>query len=404
VLVRTFHHIVFDEWSRGILNRELEAIYNALLAGAGPSLPPLPLQYGDFALWQQESLESGAADADLAYWISQLDDAPSRIDLPADRVPAGQRSLLARRHAVAIPPSTAAAVQRVARSHGATLYMTLLACFGALLARSAGQDDLVVAVPVAGRTDVALAGLIGPFVNLLPVRIRVPRGIRFGELLDRVRATAIDAFQHQDVSFDRVVAALRARGRRDPGSLVSVVFNMQNAPSTDARLGDASVGRVLAEERALAFDLEVFLTDRGGELTMAWVYNSGLFDGWRIEQMAQQYLALLDASAAHPDVVVQPAIAPRAEGSAADPATAVARTWKPPRSTHEGILCTMVAEVLGVDRVGVDDDFFELGGHSMVAVRLANRVRAAFGVELPLAQLFETPRIGDLCEQLLVRL
>ncbi|HEV8474750.1 MAG TPA: amino acid adenylation domain-containing protein, partial [Methylomirabilota bacterium] len=208
VLLRTVHHIVADGWSAGLFNRELMTLYAAACAGRPAPLPPLPVQYADYALWQRARQAAGADAAGRAYWRAQLADLPAPLELPTARPrPAGPTwaaGLCTQR----LTRAQTAALAQLTRTHGATLYMTLLAAFGVLLARYSGQDDVVVGTPVATREDPQLEAVIGCLVNTLAMRLRVRPAQPFTALLAAVRQTALEAFQHQDVPFEQLVAEL----------------------------------------------------------------------------------------------------------------------------------------------------------------------------------------------------
>jgi hypothetical protein len=185
VLLITIHHIVFDEWSQGVFVRELLALYTSLRAGRVAVLPPLPIQYADYATWQRQPNSQG--EAHLAFWSEQLRDAPTLLDLPTDLPRPPLRSMCGTSHSFVLPASLADGLKALSRQAGATLFMTLLAAFGVLLARSSRQDDIVVGTSLAGRTRAELEGLIGLFVTVLPLRTDLSGNPSFRELSGRVR-------------------------------------------------------------------------------------------------------------------------------------------------------------------------------------------------------------------------
>lgn len=416
VLLRTFHHIVFDGWSRGIMDRELTILYDALAHGREPKVSPLSVQYADFALWERACVERGTLDVDLAYWRAQLRGAQPVVLSEARSADA--TSSIAHRCTTTISPSVTRRLTEIGQARGATLYMTLLAGFGALLSISAAQEDLIVGCPIAHRPDPALSSLIGLFVNLLPIRIRLRHGLTFAELLDDVRRTTIDAYQYRAVSFDRIVGQLEPVRSAQRTSLVNVVLNLQSGPTADLRIGGATVERIIAPQRRLAFDLEVFASLRDEGLTLSWVYDQRRFEADRVEHMARCYIQLLEVFARSPRedasgstalhnsdrLLLAAGPTRRAEHLSTrhqkrravvlEPSPSNA--WTSRVSPQQAILCGMFAEVLGLERVGIHQDFFELGGHSMAAARLANRVRARFGIDVPIAQIFDSASVAEL--------
>ncbi|HET8889838.1 MAG TPA: amino acid adenylation domain-containing protein, partial [Candidatus Angelobacter sp.] len=289
------HHIVSDGWSESVFNHELMVLYEALREGRENPLRPLRVQYADFALWQRRWLEGGALDRGLSYWKEQLAGIPARLELPADRPRPALQTFggdVCRMTLSAVP---VAGLKRLSQDHQSTLYMTLLAVFGMLLSRYSGQDDIVVGSPIANRQDEQLEALIGFFVNSLVMRVR-PRGeMSFGELLGQVRQTALAAYEHQDVPFERLVEELSPERSLNTTPLFQVMFALQNAPMGQQRLKQLEVTPVGGGELRVRFDLEVHALESGGEITLYWQYNRDLFDRWRMEQMARHYVQMLEA-------------------------------------------------------------------------------------------------------------
>ena len=301
VLIRNVHHIVSDGWSEGVFNSELRAFYNGLLDGRGSGLDPLPVQYADFSVWQRQWLETGGLQEGLSYWSRQLQGAPEQTTLPTDGPRPPARTFDAARHLTTVPSDTLLALKRVGQEAKATLYMTALAAFGLLLARHAGQQDIVVGSPTANRQDSHLDGLIGFFVNMLTLRMRVDPDASFLSLLNGVRATALDAYRHQDVPFERVVDEVVQTRRLDAWPLFQVSFALQNAPWVAPTLTGLGVEPVSHEATRARFDLEVNAWESQGRFIIAWLYNRDLFDAWRIERFANQYTRVLASVASDPD-------------------------------------------------------------------------------------------------------
>jgi pristinamycin I synthase-3/4 len=305
VLLRTFHHIVSDDWSEGVFNQELATLYEAFRDGRGNPLEPLGVQYADFALWQRGWLDQAALDQGLAYWKEQLAGIPQQLTLPTDRPRPARPTYAAERWRVTLPAEQLAALNGLSLANQATLYMTLLSAFAALLARYSGQEDIVVGSPIANRQDVQLEGLIGFFVNSLVMRVRVKPVLSFRELLFAVRGTTLDAYLHQDIPIERLVAGLSPERSLNFTPLFQVMFVLQNAPAGLQRLAGLEIAPVVGDELRVRFDLELHAIEHEGALELSWVYNRGLFERWRIEQMARHYVRLLEAAVAAPDVPLQ---------------------------------------------------------------------------------------------------
>jgi non-ribosomal peptide synthetase component F len=199
---------------------------------------------------------------------------------------------------VIVAPAQLAALTRLARQHQASLYMVLASAFAVLLSRYTGQEDLVIGSPIANRPDPQLEHVIGCFVDTLVVRVRLRPGSTFAELLADVRQTTLDAYRYQDVPLERLVQIVAPDRTANNAPLVQVVFGLQNAPWTPPRLPDVTVEYVSSGDPQARVDLEVHAWETGGRLHVSWLWSRDLFDRWRMEQMAQHYLDLLETVAA----------------------------------------------------------------------------------------------------------
>ncbi|HVH13883.1 MAG TPA: condensation domain-containing protein, partial [Longimicrobium sp.] len=294
------HHIISDGWSLGVLLRELGAGYAAAVEGRPSALPEPALQYADYAAWQRAWLNGDAAARQLDYWKTKLGDAPV-LELPADRPRAAEPGSRGGRVAFRLSPDVFAAVRGLGARHRATPMITLLAAFKVLLARYTGTVDVVAGAPVAGRNRPELEELIGLFVNTLALRTDLGGDPSFGEVVDRVRDTLVEAQAHQDLPFDRVVDALRAGAdpRRNP--LFEVSFTYASAPREEMRLPGLSLSGAPADAGVTRLDLEMHLMEDDDGLHVALVYRSELFDETTVERMAGHFTRLLDGALAAPD-------------------------------------------------------------------------------------------------------
>src|SRR5262249_10457822 len=202
---------------------------------------------------------------------------------------------------VTLPAERLAGLKSLSQTNQATLYMTLLSAFSLLLERYSGQEDIVVGSPIANRQEAQLEELIGFFVNLLVMRVRVRPEVSFRELLGAVRATTLDAYLHQDIPFERVVEELSPPRNLNSTPLFQVVFALQNAPEGPQLLKGLEITPVIGDELRVRFDLELHAFERQGQLELFGLYNRDLFEQWRIEQMAHHYLRLLEAADAAPE-------------------------------------------------------------------------------------------------------
>lgn len=296
ILLVTTHHIAADGWSIHVFCRELSVLYAAFAAGAPPALEELPIQYADFAVWQRRWKQGDALESQLTYWRKQLEGAPPALDLPTDRPrPAVPRADGASQW-LTLPRELSIELGELSRGREATLFMTLLAAFKALLHRLSGQDDIVVGTPVAGRTQRNTEGLIGCFLNTLVLRTRLSAELTFEDLLERVRQTALGAYAHQDIPFEKLLEELQPE--RSPGRtpLFQVFFNMLNyaEPTLDmpgATLLDSASDE--PEEALARFDLTVYVEDSASGVRINAVYRTDLFGHHRICELLRQYELVL---------------------------------------------------------------------------------------------------------------
>jgi natural product biosynthesis luciferase-like monooxygenase protein/amino acid adenylation domain-containing protein/FkbM family methyltransferase len=305
VLLLTVHHVASDGWSEALLVRELGAHFAARVAGREAALPPLPLQYGDYAVWQRGTAVGGAWQRRLEFWSRALAGVPASLDLPADRPRPPAQSFRGDTFRFRLDAPRVDALRALARRESATLFMVLLAGWDAWLARYTGADDLVVGTPLAGRDHPALESLIGCFINVLPVRVRVDAGEGFRGLLRRVRAALLDAYPHGDVSFDRI--AETAGLPRDPARspLVQVLFALQNTPLEPLRLPGLAAEPVEVGGRTSRYDLSVYLREEpDGALGAHVEFAADLYDRASVERWMRHYARLLDALAADPELPV----------------------------------------------------------------------------------------------------
>ncbi|HEX2081374.1 MAG TPA: amino acid adenylation domain-containing protein, partial [Longimicrobium sp.] len=300
VLLLTLHHAVSDGWSTGVLVRELSALYAAFAEGRPSPLPEPPVQYADFAVWQRRALQGPALEAQLAYWKARLAGAPAVLALPADHPRPAVRTHRGGCERLELPAEAARAVRELGRREGATLFMTLLAAWQALLARHAGQDDVVVGTPVAGRTRGEIEGLIGFFVNTLALRGDLSGDPSFRELLARARHAALDAWAHQDVPFERVVEEVQPDRTLGHTPVFQALLTLQDGEDRVPALPGLHVERLPVEQRTVKFDLSLAATDRADGLGLALWYDADLFEASTARQMLERLALLLAAAAAEP--------------------------------------------------------------------------------------------------------
>ncbi|MER8786193.1 condensation domain-containing protein, partial [Mesorhizobium sp. M1006] len=298
VFLLTQHHIVSDGWSMGVLVRELSQLYRAFEAGQDDPLPPLAIQYPDYAAWQRRWLSGERLQSQAQYWRDTLSDAPARLALPTDRVRPAQQSFAGATVPIVIDADLTRRLKRLSRQHGTTLFMTVLAAWAAVLSRLSGQDDLVIGVPSANRGRGEIEELIGFFVNTLALRLDLSGEPSVSELLERTRRTALAAQEHQDLPFEQVVEIVQPPRHLDHTPLFQVMLAWQNNAVGSLDLPGLSVEAAGEGYDQVKFDLELSLCERGEEIAGTFGYATALFDQATIERQRGYLLALLRAMAA----------------------------------------------------------------------------------------------------------
>ncbi|WP_190285818.1 non-ribosomal peptide synthetase [Montanilutibacter psychrotolerans] len=307
LLVLTLHHIAVDGWSCSVLVSELQALHDAARAGTPADalkdvLPPPALQIADVALWQHDALGADALQTQLDYWQQHLDGAAATLDLPSDRSRPAVQSFRGALWSTQIPADLYERLEALARQRQATLSMVFLAAFQALLARYTGQDDVVVAMGVAGRARVELESVVGFLVNTLALRTRVPDDTSFADLLEQVRGHVLGAMENADAPLDRVLEVLRLPRSTSHTPLAQVMYFFQNFPTQTHALAGLHVQAAdkveLAPTTALA-DLTLFVNQQA-EREVMFEYSTDLFDEATIARLGGHLLTLLAAATADP--------------------------------------------------------------------------------------------------------
>ncbi|MEW5928294.1 MAG: amino acid adenylation domain-containing protein [Gemmatimonadota bacterium] len=299
VLLLAMHHVVSDGWSLEVLFRELAALYDAFAAGRASPLPAPSLRYADYSRAQREHIRGQALTSLLGYWVPRLRGAPP-LDLPADRPRPARRGLAGATHRFAVPAGTAGRIAALGRGEGATPFMATLAAFKLFLARHAGEWDVVVGSPIAGRTRRETEGVVGFFANTLALRTELGADAPFREALRRVRATTLGAYAHGDLPLEALVEAIG--GERDPSRtpVFQVMFAVRDRlPELEA--GGVRMALREGETGTAKFDLFLELTEGPDGVEAALEYAADLFDACTVERMAERFLVLLEGIAADPD-------------------------------------------------------------------------------------------------------
>ena len=297
VLLILMHHIVFDGWSENVFIHELQVLYTAFVEGKESPLPELPLQYADFAVWQNQRLKE-RIDQDLHYWKEKLSDIPTLLQLPSDYPRnlhlVNQGSI----GSMVLDSLLTRQLKQLSRRENVTLFMTLLAGFQLLLGRYAGQEDVLVGVPVAGRTLPQVEGLVGCFMNMLVMRTSLSGNPTFVELLKRVRETALQAYTRQETPCEKLVEALHPSRRVSRSPLFQVMFNLRNIPNSPVTHAGGVQLELYSIRRGTigGLDLTLEVKESGEGLSCTFNYAQELFRRQTIEQMGRAFRTLLETA------------------------------------------------------------------------------------------------------------
>ncbi|MHC5767665.1 MAG: amino acid adenylation domain-containing protein [Nostoc sp.] len=304
-LIITLHHIIADGWSIGILIKEIAVLYETLSTGKLPALPELPIQYRDFVNWQRKWLDFERIQSLLTYWKQKLQGELPVLNLPTDRP---RRSFASDRQTfkgaqgkLVLSQTLTKKLKNLSRHSGVTLFMTLLTAFKTLLYRYTGQTDIVVGSPLASRNRAEVESLIGFFVNVLVLRTDLSGDLSFQELLAQVKSTALEAYIHQDLPFEKLVEEIQPNRDLSYNPLFQVMFVLQNVPISNPRLSDVSVTCQEGYNGTSKFDLTLFMEDDEQGLVATCEYNTDLFNADTIARMLLHFQTLLESIVSNPE-------------------------------------------------------------------------------------------------------
>lgn len=414
-LLITAHQSCFDGWSIRVLGREVGEIAAAIDAGRAPDLPELPLQYGDFALWQKAYLDSYGFETEKTFWREQLVGAPY-FEVPSDHPRRAQKTNNGNIMSVAKPLEFGERIENAARANRVSLYSYGAAVMSAMLHRFTGVADVLFGTQIAGRDHSDLENLIGVFINNLVLRFHVVPDASF---LDHLRASGevvAAALNHQRMPFNKLVEAVNPP--RDPSRnpLISVNFNLQKAFLEDRRYGSFELISAPSQSPGVIYDLSFIMIGRPSGWRMSIEYNTDLFDRGTIERLLQMWQDAYELALGQPTAPLSSLVPPKPRGSP-DPAGVRVKAapvidrsdasraeagdtkvvdMRAPMSSSDRVaaLAEMWARILDVRSVRPEDDFFALGGHSLLALRMLSAVRERFDVRPNLELLFRAPTLG----------
>ncbi|HEY2913439.1 MAG TPA: amino acid adenylation domain-containing protein, partial [Candidatus Angelobacter sp.] len=304
-LLITMHHIVSDGWSIAVLLNELSVLYQAFARAESDPLPELAVQYPDYAVWQRHWMQEEVLRQQAEYWKTTLAGAPALLELPADHVRPADQEYAGAWHEVILNEELMTGLKELSKRHGATLYMTLVAGWAALLGRLSGQQDILIGTPTANRRQEELEKLIGFFVNTLVLRTDLSGRPRVGELLERVKGQSLGAQQHQDIPFEQVVEIVQPERSLAHSPLFQVMFAWQNAPRGALDLvGLVTMGLEMATHRVARFDLTVSLWEMDERIAGGVEYATALFEKTTIERYVGYWRRMLEGMVSGSEQIV----------------------------------------------------------------------------------------------------
>ena len=332
LLLLNFDHAILDGGSMGTLFKELGTLYEALANQQPSPLPPLQVQYADYAVWQRECLQGDVLEAQLDFWNRQLGNHSPTLNLPTDYPRRAIQTSRGMRETLALSKLLTDSLKVLSQREGVTLFMTLLAAFKILLSRYSGQEDIVVGSTIAGRNRPEIEGLIGFFINALPLRTDLSGKPSFLELLKRVREVCLGAYTHQDLPFEKIVEAINPNRDLSRNPLFQIMFNMADVSERVLQLAGCEVIKESFFDPEAKFDITLYAPEKAGAIELAIVYNADLFSESRIAIMLEQFGYLLSQIADEPGAKIgeYSLVPPSSPALSPDPNESLDDTWEGP--------------------------------------------------------------------------
>jgi thioesterase domain-containing protein/acyl carrier protein len=386
VLQLTTHHLVYDDWSSGILMRDLPGFYENFAAGTEPPAQHTAYQYGDFVRWQQKRLQGASLETELDYWRKQFAGSTGfqhlRPDFARPPKPTGRGSV----EKATLPGELSELLKQLSRRESVSLFMVLLAGFQYLLHQESGRQDIGIASCVANRPLLEVEGLIGRFGNRMLLRMSLPGNATFRDLLKRVRDAALDVYSHQEIPFGKVLEEI---GGATPGGNppYQVMFILQNAPKEHRQVPGLTFNWLPLHTGTAKQDLIVWLKAEA-EIEITLEYSTDLFTATTMKRVLQIYQTTLERMArdAHAPADAKDGSRPLSE----------TQTERPDNTDFKTRLLELWEKAFGIHPIDTNQNFFELGGDSLLAAKLFTRIEEVFGTRLPLSTLVEAPTIEQL--------
>lgn len=418
VLIFAAHHIIFDGWSNSIFTQELAALYKNRISGSSTTLPPLDIQYADFAIWQLNNIQQADIDQQLEFWKAELEALPSSMDLGVIKQRPEKPNFKGSHKLVVLDALDNAALKTLCKEMRVTPFIFYLALFELFLVKYSNVWDITVGVPVTNRDQIQTQNLIGFFVNTLVMRAKIDDDKSFKLLLADVKQFVAKAVQNKTVPFEEVVKAINPERSIDQNLLFQYMFDYRKTSSEDMVLGDIHIESLHIEEGMSRYDLFLSILDDGNETSSVWEYRTSLFESEVIYHMILNFQELLKNVLQTPDkplkllnfMIEKEKFVKRSSQNNSNSAqkdehleekTNVSSTSEKEWTEIEKELAEIWKSVLGVNSVRLEDNFFRIGGDSLTAIRIHNRILTEMGmVDLSITDLFQYPTIKSLASHL----
>lgn len=410
ILLLTLHHIICDGWSNGVLVREIGEIYDAFSRGLPSPLEELPIQYGDFAAWQQEWLRSDGFDEQLAYWKEQLGSELPTLDIPTDFPRNRNRTSFGAIESLQLPHALIRAIKTLGQREDVTPFMIFLAAFKVLLHRYCGQDRILVGSPTANRIHSEAEVLIGAFANTLLLKTDLTGDPSFKVLLQRVKEVSLGAFSNQTMPFEKLVESIRPVPGRNRGQLFQVLFIFQNAFMKPMEFERLAITPIPSVSPGSIFELSLGVVERREGTRLQLEYNTDLFKADTIKRMLADLHSILHSAVLDKNRKISGLLNWTTPLGSRDPresddrptqdevAISSVATNAASNGRIEEALRNIWRDVLQIESIDIHDDFFEIGGHSLLAAQLFDEISKKLSVNLPLATLFKASTIEELAK------
>ncbi|MGM9511618.1 amino acid adenylation domain-containing protein [Larkinella sp. GY13] len=411
MLLLVFHHLVYDGWSTRVFAHELSQLYTSFVRNGPVTLPPLAIQYEDYARAQPKRLAPLRVERERAYWKNRLTGAPIRVALPFDKPAPAIQSFEGADYSFPLSDELWQQLRGSVQEPGTTIYLRLLTAFSVWLAQVTQSSDLVVGVPIAGRNQANVVDTIGFFVNTLALRIGVSADWTFRQLLRQVREWSLEAYDHQDLPFEQVVEALKLPRTLAYAPLVQVLFDYQEDYTKDWKLDELAIDMLFLEQKVAKFDLHVSFRETKAARLVTFNYRTDLFSESAIVAMAGGFIRVLKAIVAEPDQRLGILLGQGPEQrlpSAVDLPVPDNVAPHPDSLSHsqplDGPMATLLQSIwswlLEIPVIDLDDDFFDIGGHSLLAFQMIAELQRKTGLLIPVGSVFANPTIRKLATHL----